>query len=79
VVSSPQPRNETTFDARHASEHVARPPTEPLALTIPGACRASGLGKTKIYELIESGALESTTVGRRRLVLYPSLKALING
>jgi excisionase family DNA binding protein len=52
---------------------------EPLAVTIREGCRYSGLGRTKIYELIFSGALETTTVGRRRLIRFPSLKALIGG
>jgi len=41
--------------------------------TIKEACTAVGLGKTKFYELIGGGAVESVKVGRRRLVRVPSL------
>jgi excisionase family DNA binding protein len=41
--------------------------------TIREACQAAGLGRTKLYELIKSGTLKTTTIGRRRLVLVPSL------
>ena len=46
--------------------------------TIDEACRAAGLGRTKLYELIRCGVLETSTVGRRRLVLVPSLLRAIN-
>ena len=41
--------------------------------TIKEACKAAGLGRTKLYELIKHGTLKTSTVGRRRLVLVPSL------
>jgi excisionase family DNA binding protein len=41
--------------------------------------RLTGIGKTKIFELIADGTLETTTVGRRRLILYASLQKLILG
>jgi hypothetical protein len=37
----------------------------------------SGLGNTKIYELIRSGELKSTTVRVRRLVFVASLRDLL--
>ena len=39
-----------------------------LLLSIPEFMTATGLGRTKIYELIGNGAIESVTVGRRRLI-----------
>lgn len=50
---------------------------QPLAYTIPTASRVSTLGRTKLYELIASGKLQSTTVGKRRLILGDSLRRLI--
>ena len=44
-----------------------------LTCTIKEACKVSGLGRTKLYELIDHGALKTSTVGRRRLVHVPSL------
>jgi excisionase family DNA binding protein len=48
-----------------------------LAYDIPTASRVSTLGRTKLYELIASGKLESTTVGKRRLILGESLRRLV--
>ena len=39
----------------------------------------TGIGKTKLFELIANGALETTSIGRRRLILYRSLQRLIEG
>ena len=50
---------------------------ERFSCTIAEACEATGLGRTKLYELIGAGHLETTTVGRRRLVLVRSLRTLL--
>ncbi|HXP95303.1 MAG TPA: helix-turn-helix domain-containing protein [Telmatospirillum sp.] len=55
------------------------PFTERLTCTIADACRATGLGRTKLYELIGEGHLATTTIGRRRLVLVRSLRTLLLG
>jgi hypothetical protein len=52
-------------------------PAKPLAVTVPSACRLIGLGNTKMWELIKLGRVKTTCVGRRRLVVYSSLEALI--
>ena len=63
-----------------ASEAV-RPQTVPFAqkltCTINEACEMTGLGRTKLYELIGEGHLATTTVGRRRLVVVRSLVSLL--
>jgi excisionase family DNA binding protein len=41
--------------------------------TIKEACNAIGLGRTKLYELIGDGMIETRQIGRRRLVHVPSL------
>lgn len=46
--------------------------------TVEEACVATGLGKTKLYELIASGKIETATVGTRRLVLVRSVLQLID-
>ena len=55
----------------------AIPFAQRLACTIAEACEVTGLGRTKVYELIGDGLLATTTVGRRRLVLVQSLLSLI--
>lgn len=48
-----------------------------ISCTIEQACEATGLGRTKLYMLMDAGVLKSVTVGRRRLVLMESLIALL--
>ncbi len=50
---------------------------KPLAVTINTALRLVGIGRTTLYELIDQGAVETITVGRRRLAVYSSLEALV--
>jgi excisionase family DNA binding protein len=45
--------------------------------TIAEACEATGLGRSKLYQLISGGDLDTTTIGRRRLVRVPSLLRLV--
>lgn len=40
----------------------------PLLVDVGEAARLLGLGRTKVFELLASGDLESVVVGRRRLV-----------
>ena len=50
---------------------------ERLTCTILEASEVTGLGRTKLYELIDAGLLQTTTVGRRRLVTVDSLMSLL--
>jgi len=45
--------------------------------TIPFACEATGIGRTKLYEEMAGGRVRTTNVGKRRLVLVPSLLRLV--
>ena len=49
---------------------------EPLTVRISTAVRITGLSRSRIYELIQSGDLEAVKVGRATLIQYGSLKAL---
>lgn len=40
-------------------------------------CILSGLGRTKTYELLGSGQLDSITIGKRRLIIIDSYRRLI--
>jgi excisionase family DNA binding protein len=55
----------------------AIPFTERLTCTVDEACSVTGLGRTKLYELIGDGSIATTTIGRRRLVFIESLRALL--
>lgn len=52
---------------------------EKLAFTIPEAVASSGIGRTKLYELIKEGRLEARKLGARTLIPAMSLRALIEG
>ena len=49
-----------------------------LSCTIEEACQATGLGRTKLYEEMAAGRIQTTYVGKRRLVLVPSLLRLLD-
>ncbi len=55
----------------------AVPFAQRLSCTISEACAATGLGRTKLYELIGAGCVDTMLVGRRRLVIVKSLLHLI--
>lgn len=49
---------------------------EPLTVRIATAVRITGLSRSRIYELIQSGDLDTVKVGRATLIQYASLKGL---
>ena len=51
------------------------PPAEPVTITIAAAVAKFGLGRTKLYELIQKGEIASYRIGRRRLISFASLKS----
>ena len=52
-------------------------PDAAITATINGACELSGLGRSTIYELVKSGRLKSSTIGKRRLILLDSLREVL--
>ena len=50
---------------------------KPLTVTVGTAKQLSGLGNTKIWALIKDRTLETVHVGRRRLIIFRSLEALL--
>jgi hypothetical protein len=51
--------------------------TEIITAPIGKFCEIAGIGMTKTYELLNSGELESVTVGKRRLIVLASWHRLI--
>jgi len=62
-----------------AAARISTPPAAPKPLTvrIPEAARITGLGRTKLYELIASGDLAVIKIGRATLVTMASIEALL--
>ena len=50
-----------------------------LAYPVKDACHVVGIGRTKLYQLINNGTLRTVLVGRKRLVNADSLRALVEG
>jgi hypothetical protein len=49
----------------------------PITTTIPEFKRLSGIGRSRIYELLDAGELESVHVGARRLIVVDSYRRLL--
>lgn len=49
-----------------------------ISVRIPEAIRMTGIGRSKIYELIASGDIEAVKVGRCTLIKVESLHNLVN-
>src|SRR5882672_3253303 len=69
----------TSQSIRSESRRTEHDAIRPAAhLQIDDACEVTGLGRTKLYELIGAGRIVTTTIGRRRLVVVRSLLALLD-
>jgi len=40
-------------------------------------CTLSGIGRSRVYELIDAGDLDSVLIGKRRLIVIESYRQLI--
>jgi excisionase family DNA binding protein len=52
--------------------------TEPILLTPAEAARALGIGRSKLYELLQTGVLESVRIGACRRIPVDALSDLVN-
>lgn len=50
---------------------------EPLGHSIADACRITSFGKSKMYQLINSGDVDVVRIGRRTIVKADSLRRLL--
>ena len=57
--------------------HNRGPPLDPLTVTVADVKRLTGLGLTTIWKLIRDKKLQSVHVGRRKLIVYASLRRLL--
>jgi excisionase family DNA binding protein len=51
---------------------------EPLLVSVEQAAQRLGIGRTKLYEYLMSGDLQSLTLGSRRLISLSSLEDFVN-
>lgn len=52
---------------------------EPICTSIREGARVLGVGRSKVYDLINSGELKTIKIGRRTLILTESIRALATG
>lgn len=52
-------------------------PIEPLTVRIPVAVQLTGIGRSKIYELIKARKLDTVKVGASTLITVASLRRLV--
>jgi excisionase family DNA binding protein len=50
------------------SEHSGEPAIKPLSVRIADACRMTGIGRSKLYELIKDGRIRTIKVGAITLI-----------
>lgn len=50
-----------------------------MSLSIEEVCAATGLGRTKIYQLANTGQLKARKIGKRTIVLKDDLESFLNG
>lgn len=49
-----------------------------ISMTVNEACKATGLGRTSLYQLIKDGAITKRKLGGRTIILVNELEAYIN-
>ncbi|MDF0541169.1 helix-turn-helix domain-containing protein [Sphingobium sp. H39-3-25] len=50
---------------------------EPLTVRIKTAVKLTGIGRSTLYELIQSGEIETVKIGRSTFIPYRSIKRLV--
>jgi hypothetical protein len=63
---------------RTANTDEAGKGIKPLAVPVKTACQLVGVGNTSMWALIKVGKVRTVSIGRRRLVIYASLEALLS-
>jgi excisionase family DNA binding protein len=58
-------------------ESTNQKPT-PLAYSIPDAADMLGIGRSKLYKLLDEGSLPTVSIGRRRLIAHADLVAFVD-
>ena len=57
--------------------HENTPNLQREGLSVAEACAIAGIGRTKIYEAIASGALKARKFGKRRIILRGDLHTFL--
>ena len=61
----------------HTHDESATSPSGPFTVRIPQAGQLLGVGRSTIYELINSGELETIKLGRSTLIVTASIRSFV--
>ncbi len=50
---------------------------EPISVRVPEACRLTGIGRSKFYELVASGEIRVVKIGSMTLVPFEALRQFV--
>lgn len=73
------PSSENASEAAEQKMRRMAPQVAPITVRIPEACRMIGIGRSKMYELIQEGRIETVKLGTSTLVVVESLVTLVAG
>lgn len=79
IVTRRTPVEEQKLQEQEGGAMQEALPSEPLCVRVSVAVKLTGIGRSTLYELINSGAIETVKIGRSTFILYRSLKKLILG
>ena len=71
-------QSQVSLSAPKAAEPSTMPFAQRLTCTIDDACEVTGLGRTKLYELIAAGELEIVKIGTATRVVVSSIEAYVD-
>jgi excisionase family DNA binding protein len=60
------------------SKRLLSPQSQQITMSVDEAMRATSLGRTKIYELLNEGCFRSVVVGKKRLIFTTSIVDYLN-
>lgn len=72
------PPSMTRGDRGDPPRNYSGPADYPITVRIERATQLTGIGRTKLYELIKSGSIKSVRIGRSRHIVVASLIQFIN-
>lgn len=62
----------------HSSDQESDGLFSPLTVRVSEACRLTGIGRSKLYELVKAGEIETIKLGRMTLIPMASLTKLLD-
>ena len=70
--------NSTSDTTKPANDEPQAGGFQPISVRVREACRLTGIGRSKFYELVASGEIEVIKVGAMTLVSYDGLRRFVN-